>query len=147
MKMAVSWVVVPCSLVDVYQRFRGPCCLHHSSGTLVNFYQTTRCYNPEDNRLRIHRRENLKSYFNFYVSDNFPFTVGTWLYIKEIVSLCTCIHLAMPQYLYQKQRFIKVRVGVTSITPPPTRGVWKSVTYETRKQHARRLQKKKKNNI
>jgi hypothetical protein len=23
------WVVAPCSLVEVYQRFRGPCCLHH----------------------------------------------------------------------------------------------------------------------
>jgi hypothetical protein len=29
---------------------------------LVNFYQTTRCYNPEDSHLRTHRRENLKSY-------------------------------------------------------------------------------------
>jgi hypothetical protein len=28
-KMAVFWVVAPCSLVGVYQRFRGPCCLHH----------------------------------------------------------------------------------------------------------------------
>jgi hypothetical protein len=28
-KMAVFWVVAPCSLVEVYQRFRGPCCLHH----------------------------------------------------------------------------------------------------------------------
>jgi hypothetical protein len=28
-KMAVSWFVAPCSLVDVYQRFRGPCYLHH----------------------------------------------------------------------------------------------------------------------
>jgi hypothetical protein len=27
--MAVLWVVAPCSLVEVYQRFRGPCCLHH----------------------------------------------------------------------------------------------------------------------
>jgi hypothetical protein len=27
--MAVCWVVVPCSLVEVYQRFRGLCCLHH----------------------------------------------------------------------------------------------------------------------
>jgi hypothetical protein len=26
---AVFWVVAPCSLVEVYQRFRGPCCLHH----------------------------------------------------------------------------------------------------------------------
>jgi hypothetical protein len=29
LKMAVFWVVAPCSLVEVYQRFRGPCCLHH----------------------------------------------------------------------------------------------------------------------
>jgi hypothetical protein len=29
---------------------------------LVNFYQTTRCYNPEDSNLHTHRRENLKSY-------------------------------------------------------------------------------------
>jgi hypothetical protein len=33
-----------------------------SSETLVNFYQTTRRYNPEDSHLRAHRRENLKSY-------------------------------------------------------------------------------------
>jgi hypothetical protein len=29
MKMAVFWVVAPCSLVEVYWRFRGSCCLHH----------------------------------------------------------------------------------------------------------------------
>jgi hypothetical protein len=28
-KMAVFWVVALCSLVEIYQRFRGPCCLHH----------------------------------------------------------------------------------------------------------------------
>jgi hypothetical protein len=33
-----------------------------TSETLVNFYQTTRRYNPEDSNLRTHRRENLKSY-------------------------------------------------------------------------------------
>jgi hypothetical protein len=33
-----------------------------TSETLVNFYQTTRRYNPEDSDLRIHRHENLKSY-------------------------------------------------------------------------------------
>jgi hypothetical protein len=27
--MAVFWTVAPCSLVEVYQRFRGPCCLQH----------------------------------------------------------------------------------------------------------------------
>jgi hypothetical protein len=29
MKMAVFWVVAPCSLVEVYRRFKGACCLHH----------------------------------------------------------------------------------------------------------------------
>jgi hypothetical protein len=33
MKMAVFWVVAPCSLVEVYQRFGGPCCLHHQGDT------------------------------------------------------------------------------------------------------------------
>jgi hypothetical protein len=28
-KMSVFWVVAPCSLVEVYQRFRGPCGLHY----------------------------------------------------------------------------------------------------------------------
>jgi hypothetical protein len=29
--MVVFWVVAPCSLVEIHQRFRGPCCLHHQS--------------------------------------------------------------------------------------------------------------------
>jgi hypothetical protein len=60
------------------------CCLHHqgialmmeaarTSETLVNFFQTTRRYNPEDSHLRTHRRENLKScgFQNVSVSENF----------------------------------------------------------------------------
>jgi hypothetical protein len=39
MKMAVFWVVVPCSLVEVYRRFRGACCLHHQGvGKLLPDY-------------------------------------------------------------------------------------------------------------
>jgi hypothetical protein len=34
LKIAVFWVVAPCSLVEVYQRFRGPCCLHHQGDAL-----------------------------------------------------------------------------------------------------------------
>jgi hypothetical protein len=34
LKIAVFWVVAPCSLVEVYQRFRGPCCLHHQGESL-----------------------------------------------------------------------------------------------------------------
>jgi hypothetical protein len=60
MKMAVFWVVVPCSLVEVYQHFRGACCLHHqgdeaestSETTLVNFIQTTQWSNPEDSHIQ-----------------------------------------------------------------------------------------------
>jgi hypothetical protein len=33
-----------------------------SSEKLVNFYQITRRFNPEDSHLRTNRRENLKSY-------------------------------------------------------------------------------------
>jgi hypothetical protein len=33
-----------------------------TSETLVNFYQTTRSYNPEDSHLLTDRRENLRSY-------------------------------------------------------------------------------------
>jgi hypothetical protein len=35
MKIAVFWVVAPCSLVEIYQRFRGPCCLHHQGVALM----------------------------------------------------------------------------------------------------------------
>jgi hypothetical protein len=38
-----------------------------TSETLVNFYQTTRCYNPEDSYLHTHRRENLKSYIEIVI--------------------------------------------------------------------------------
>jgi hypothetical protein len=51
MKMVVVCFVVPCSLVEVYGRFRDVCCLLHqddessTSETPVNFYQTTRYNN------------------------------------------------------------------------------------------------------
>jgi hypothetical protein len=31
--MAVFWAVAPCTLVEIYQRFRGPCFLHHQGAT------------------------------------------------------------------------------------------------------------------
>jgi hypothetical protein len=40
-----------------------------TSETSVNFYQTTRRYNPEDSHLRTRRRENLKSYIDLLVCD------------------------------------------------------------------------------
>jgi hypothetical protein len=46
LKMAVFWVVASCSLVDVYQRFRGPCCLHHQGDELQPRRQSS-SYSPQ----------------------------------------------------------------------------------------------------
>jgi hypothetical protein len=49
MKIAVFWVVAPCSLVEVYQRFRGPCCLHHqgiAQKTAIFILTAVRTSNP-----------------------------------------------------------------------------------------------------
>jgi hypothetical protein len=45
-----------------------------TSETVVNFYQTTRRYNPEDSHLGTHRRENLKSYYIKYSTNLFILT-------------------------------------------------------------------------
>jgi hypothetical protein len=59
-KMAVFWVVAPCRLIALMMEAA------RTSETLVQLYQTTWCYNPEDSHLHTHRRENLKSYFIIY---------------------------------------------------------------------------------
>jgi hypothetical protein len=64
-KMAVFWVVEPCSLVEA-SIIRAIITLMmeaaSTSETSINFYQTTRCYSPEDSHLHTRRSENLKSY-------------------------------------------------------------------------------------
>jgi hypothetical protein len=57
-KMPVFWVIALCSLVEIYRLFRGTCCVialmmesASISETSVNFYQTTRRYNPDDSHL------------------------------------------------------------------------------------------------
>jgi hypothetical protein len=65
MKIAVFWVIAPCSLLDVYRRFRGACCRHHQGNvwrmdiagtyeTSVNLYQSARRNSPDDSHLDIH---------------------------------------------------------------------------------------------
>jgi hypothetical protein len=83
MKMAVFWVVATCTLREVNHRFRDPHCLDggiasiialkmeavSTSGTVVHSYRSTRRYNPEDGHLDSHRRENLKSYVVYDVTN------------------------------------------------------------------------------
>jgi hypothetical protein len=54
-----------------------------TSETFVNFYQTTRRYNPEDSHLRSHRRENLKSYQGY-------FCLAFFLFFSEDGCLLDC---------------------------------------------------------
>jgi hypothetical protein len=54
MKMTVFWVVAPCSLVEVYRRFKGACCPIIKAITLIMEAVSTsetsaRRNNPEDN--------------------------------------------------------------------------------------------------
>jgi hypothetical protein len=69
MKMAVLWVVMPCSLLEVYRRSEVPAALltlmieaASISETSVNFYRTTEHNNPEDSHIHTRCRKNLKSY-------------------------------------------------------------------------------------
>jgi hypothetical protein len=56
-----------------------------TSETLVNFYQTKRCYNPEDSHLHTHRRENLKSYLEWWSLEGWGRTNAFWGGLKERV--------------------------------------------------------------
>jgi hypothetical protein len=84
--------VVPCSLVEVYRRFKDACCLYNqgltafmieaasTSETLVN-YQTTQRKNPEDSHLHARRHENLKShYLNFDTGSKVLLAVSVLLF-------------------------------------------------------------------
>jgi hypothetical protein len=72
---AIVWIVAPCSVIEVYRRFRGSYYLHHrpdDGGTSIseiseNVYQTTRRNNPEDSHVHNLRRENLKYHELKYV--------------------------------------------------------------------------------
>jgi hypothetical protein len=122
--MAVFWVVAPCNLVEVYQRFGGTCCLHHQSAmtseTLANFYQTRRRYNPEDSHLRTHHRENLKSYYYYCLFSMVTklwevfFQHFTWQksdHGERAVSVKTCVHVLIPK------RFLWRMLTIWSINP------------------------------
>jgi hypothetical protein len=61
--MAVLWAAAPCSVVEIYRRFRGFWAMMEAvstSKTSINFYQTMRRNISEDSRRHTRRRENLK---------------------------------------------------------------------------------------
>jgi hypothetical protein len=53
MKMAVFWGFAPCSLVEGYRRFRGPCCLWNVSKRLPNYTAQQPKRQPSSAPLRI----------------------------------------------------------------------------------------------
>jgi hypothetical protein len=126
MKMTVLWDVAPCSLVKVYRRFRGVCCLHHqgdeslialiglieaasTSETSVN-YQTRRRNIPEDRHLHTRRRENLKSHLvHYHVHKSRP-PVPILIRTNSVNTLPHC--------------FLKIHVNILSSTPRPTSSAW-----------------------
>jgi hypothetical protein len=57
--MAVFWVVAASIIWAMIALMMEAA---STSETSVNFYQTTRRYNPKDSHLRSRRRENLKSH-------------------------------------------------------------------------------------
>jgi hypothetical protein len=48
MKMAVFWVAVLCSLVEVYLHFRCTCCLHHQGNEEFKFLAEPGRFCPDD---------------------------------------------------------------------------------------------------
>jgi hypothetical protein len=64
-----------------------------TSETLVNFYQTTRCYYPEDSHLHTYRRENLKSYN--VITDLRPFKVRLKAQTFFIVRFYDHVHMLL----------------------------------------------------
>jgi hypothetical protein len=57
MKMVVFWVAAPCSLVEFYLITLMMEAVS-TSETTINYYQTTRRYNPEDSHL--HSKEHFR---------------------------------------------------------------------------------------
>jgi hypothetical protein len=70
-----------------------------TSETLVNFYQTTRRYNPEDSQLDTHRCEYLKSYIlDSYSGGIFSnlFLFGIPIFLTEdLLSLLSTFRLTL----------------------------------------------------
>jgi hypothetical protein len=82
--MSVFWVVVPCSLVEVYQRSRGPCCLHCQVDEST--HRPDDGDSPEDSHL-------LNSYWiacDLQTTIRYSFFEYHNLHISVSISSCSC---------------------------------------------------------
>jgi hypothetical protein len=108
LKMTVFWGVASCSLVEVYRRYRGACCLHHqnddddwSSKYLWNVSKLLPDYTVQ------YSRRQSSSYS------------PPW---EPEVSVCTC--LAFSQIVFQNPfcssllpKNLKIKINITMIPP------------------------------
>jgi hypothetical protein len=87
--MAVFWVVAPCSLVEVYRRSRGACCLHHygdrpCTGLHGATTQKTAIWMWECSKF-VETENLIQVYILHYI-----FMTGNVSYFRETVARCTC---------------------------------------------------------
>jgi hypothetical protein len=93
MKMTVFWVVAPCSLVEVYQRFRGISCFHHqgwNAETSVN--SSTRLQGATSqktaiftlNLYSVSKREN-----EFHTHTKQQIKLQFWITVCWILTICS----------------------------------------------------------
>jgi hypothetical protein len=97
MNMAVFWVVAPCSLVDVYRRFRGASCLHHqgddgSSKYLWNVGKLLSDYTALQPRIQSSSYPFIRpsTYISIYPHACMHTYTHTHIHIRVFVHLCIC---------------------------------------------------------
>jgi hypothetical protein len=99
--MAVIRVAAQCSLLEVYRRFRGACCLHQHCETSAHFCQTTRHNNPEDSHVYIRRLEILKYHMRVkftgscFKNKMHIFNPGLWLFFAVPFEMRTSVTKVM----------------------------------------------------
>jgi hypothetical protein len=84
----VVWIMVQFTSTGIYQRFGRICCRHLQG-------RTTSCYNPVNDNLNFHRRENLKYHLKYLCGAEHFGEFGDWTlepsdcYALYCVALCT----------------------------------------------------------
>jgi hypothetical protein len=83
MKMAVFWVVAPCSVPEVYQRFRGACCFHYQDALMMETESTSE---TPVNSIRLHGTTTQKTAI-FILAAVRTWNLTTWTWSHTTLSL------------------------------------------------------------